>query len=191
MRIAAISIIVATVGLIGCQGWYQGDENSPFFLPSAGSTLVLNENISISPEKTSIYLQGGKIVDSFWKVNIYYPYCKLELRTRRPVEQTIGRDNFIIQRVSRYTSFVPTAQDTHTGHPGGVLLIQHGGTNGGMTLYSYVTELYLHSDRQPNVYRLACQQKDYPATGEHLSVNDMRRALGDILTLRLASRIKP
>lgn len=182
------ALVVATAGfLAGCQGWYQGDETSPFFLPPVGSTLVLNQGLTVPPEKTSVYLQDGKVVESFWRVNVYYPYCKFELRTRRPNAQTVAPDDFIVTRVARYTSFTPSARrDTRLASSAGMIKVQVDGEDGGMTLLSYLTELYLRSDRQPDVYRVACQRWDYPATGEHLSIADVRRALGTLFALRLS-----
>ena len=48
---------------------------------------------------------------------------------------------------------------------------------------TYATHLYLRSARQPDVYQLTCQQWGYPPQGEHVSINDMRRALGTVFTL--------
>jgi hypothetical protein len=46
----------------------------------------------------------------------------------------------------------------------------------------------LHSDTQPDVFRLTCGQWGYPYDGKHVSVDEMRRALGDVITLHLPPR---
>ena len=46
------------------------------------------------------------------------------------------------------------------------------------------TTIGLHSDRQPEVFRLLCQELDEPYHAHHVSVAEMQLALGDIITLR-------
>jgi hypothetical protein len=45
------------------------------------------------------------------------------------------------------------------------------------------TVISLHSDRQPDVFRLSCRQLDEPYLARHVSLEQMRKTLGDLLTL--------
>jgi len=52
----------------------------------------------------------------------------------------------------------------------------------------YVTRLSLKSEKQPEVFRLSCGQWGYPPQLEHVTIGEMRKALGEILTLTLAAK---
>ena len=51
---------------------------------------------------------------------------------------------------------------------------------------TFSTTMYLESQLQPDVFRMDCKRWDWPPTGEFLSINEMREALGDYFTLTLA-----
>jgi hypothetical protein len=48
--------------------------------------------------------------------------------------------------------------------------------------------MMLRSTRQPGVFRLSCGQTALPHEGQHVSINEMRKALGGIFTLELAKK---
>ncbi|NNG14194.1 MAG: hypothetical protein HKM22_03455 [Gammaproteobacteria bacterium] len=57
---------------------------------------------------------------------------------------------------------------------------------GGAPNENYMTVLYLHSDRQPDVFRMTCQHWEAPSDAQHLTIKQIRQALGDLFTLKLA-----
>jgi hypothetical protein len=175
---ARLSIIFfLLIATLGCQGRYVGDENSPFYAPPAGTTVTLNQSITIPGERTAVYLQGGE-VRAFSEVSKYYPHCKFELRTRAPTVREVRPDTFAVERINRETAVSWSAAAA------GVGIFFGAGTEGdGGSPETYATHLYLRSSRQPDVYRLTCQQWGYPPQGEHVSINEMRRALGVVFTL--------
>ncbi len=171
------------VAMLGCQGRYLGDENSPFYAPPVGTTVALNQSITIPGERTAVYLQGGE-VRTFSEVSKYYPHCKFELRTREPSAREVRPDTFTVERVNRETAVSWSAIAGPRVAAAGVGIVFGAGTEGdGGSPETYATHLYLRSVRQPEVYRLTCQQWGYPPQGEHVSINDMRRALGAVFTL--------
>lgn len=176
-------IFALFVAMLGCAGRYVGDENSPFYAPPAGTTVTLNQSVTIPGERTAVYLQGGE-VRSFSEVSQYYPHCKFELRTRAPSVREVRPDTFTVERVNRETAVSWSAVIGPRLAAAGAGLVFGGGTEGdGGSPETYATHLYLHSANQPDVYRLTCQQWGYPPLGEHVSINDMRRALGAVFTL--------
>jgi hypothetical protein len=176
----AFSLLVA---LLGCAGRYVGDENSPFYAPPAGTTVTLNQTITIPGERTAVYLQGGE-VRTFNDVGKYYPHCKFELRTRAPSAREVQPETFMVERVNRETAVSWSAIAGPQVAAAGIGIVFGAGSEGdGGSPETYATHLYLRSSRQPDVYRLTCQQWGYPPQGEHVSINDMRRALGPIFTL--------
>jgi hypothetical protein len=59
---------------------------------------------------------------------------------------------------------------------------------GGISFYIFRTILDLRSERQPQVRWLTCQQWADPALGQHVTIREMRAALGEIFTIQVAFR---
>jgi hypothetical protein len=66
--------------------------------------------------------------------------------------------------------------------------INIGSRGDGASLQTYSTRMTLRSARQPEVFRLSCGQAALPHEGQHVSINEMRKALGGIFTLDLAKK---
>ena len=153
------------------------DENSQFFSVPLGSTFTLNREITIQPDQTSVYLQNGSIV-LVRDVDFYRPHCKFELFTISEQARVVDPDTFVVTRI------VDQREDVSTEWPRYAALGMSG-VDGPVHL-TYSTTMYLESRIQPDVFRMNCKQWDWPATGEFLSINEMRQALGDYFTLMLA-----
>ena len=54
-------------------------------------------------------------------------------------------------------------------------------------IFNYVTLLYLNSDKQKDVYRMSCQHWESVMDDRHLSITQMRQAMGDVFTLQLSN----
>lgn len=181
--------LVVGLALAACQTTrYEGDESSPYYAPPVGTRVILNRAITIPPEQVSVMLQNGRIVPP-GEINTYYPHCKFEVRRRLDVPQTVKPDEFVVTRVERnllHSVEAGTTLHTRASVGIGIGIGVGGGVNGdGPSVQTYATRMDLRSDTQPDVFRLTCGQWGYPYDGEHVSVNGMRKALGDVITLRL------
>jgi hypothetical protein len=146
--------------------------------------VVLNRELGIPPEQVGVYIQNGKVLP--WpEINAYYAHCKFELRDRKDTEQKVSPDEFIVTRVVQ--DVVHMVQWGRVQTAGVSLGVRVGGMDGGPTVYTYATYIYLGSERQPRVFRLGCGQWAYPGSqyAEHVSIAQMRKALGDLVTLKL------
>ncbi len=172
-----VAVLAFVLLLAACQtAAYQGDENSPYYLVPAGSRLVLNRAITVPANDAGVYIQNGEVVRSFWRVKQHYPYCALDLRRRLETPQTVQPDEFTIVRVSQesvMTVRLPFVHVTDTDQ------------SNGASYEIYATLMTLRSERQPEVTRLTCAQWVYPPLQRHVTINEMRKALGDLFTLRL------
>jgi len=96
--------------------------------------------------------------------------------------QTIKPDTFTITRVFLDEGFVSLfpklASLTMTASYPGLYL-----GAGGVTAVVYITEIYLESDIQPDVVRLSCKQWDDPMMGAHLTLQEIKLALGELITI--------
>jgi hypothetical protein len=66
--------------------------------------------------------------------------------------------------------------------------INIGSRGDGASLQTWSTRMTLRSARQPEVFRLSCGQTALPHEGQHVSINEMRKALGNVLTLDVAKK---
>jgi hypothetical protein len=166
--------------LAGCQS-APATKNNQFHssVPVAGATLVTHTDILIPLEQAHIYIQNGQIL-TVNDTNLYTPHCKLRLKNIQPDSQRISPDRFQIIEVRRYTElFLLT--ETNRLQVAGQLVI--GGGGGDLGDIMYITELKLHSDQQPQVTKLLCQQLDDPALGEYVSAVQIINTLGKIASL--------
>ena len=166
-------IVLPLVILGACSLTPARDEASPFYVPPAGSRLILNQTLTIPPENVGVFIQGGRAVGNR-EVDQYLPHCRLELRDRREAAQTVNPDEFRVERVRRDVQVV---SNTRTGP-----LVQVGH---GPSFFIYRTLLDLSSAQQPQVRTLVCQHWGHPALDDHLSIRNMRQALGEVMSLEL------
>lgn len=175
------------VGLMaGCQTLsYEGNENSPYYVVPAGSRVTLHRELRIAGDEVSVFVQDGRVMP-YSGIRKYYPHCKFELYTRRPEARTVAPDDF---RVTR------TVQEE--AHSAGSGLLQLARVSfglftdfdtGGPSLIAFVTRMHLRSEKQPDAFRLSCAQWGYPPDDGHVTIAEMRRALGELITLHIAAR---
>ncbi len=172
--ISALSALL----LGGCQSSPVKDINSPYYPPPVGSILQLNKPIELPQNALNVNIQYGKILSSYSELDAYYPNCDFELRDKFSSPTTIEPDRFKIIRVIQNTEDVMLAPVRVAG------LVSFAGS-GSPPHVVYETIMYLHSAKQPNVYRMTCKHWEDPADAEHLSIVKIRKALGEVFTLEL------
>lgn len=178
MRIVSL---VCTALLVACQPIYLKDgrpnENSPYFEVPVHSKFVLHQTLTIPPYRRHVYFQHGKAMP-FQAVNEFLDYCALTLHTKKQVPQMIKPDTFVITKVYRQYLFqlanatITIAQviDRGDGEPWQVL----------------ATQMELRSETQPEVIRMTCAGWGLPQEQSNVTVDGIRKSLGDIVTLELA-----
>lgn len=191
MRMVRVLLIVLCGAFAGgcqrvvsslAQGGYENVQDSPFYRVPDGSTLVLTQNLIIPPNQVKLFVQDGQIVAA---PNRYRPFCRFEVLPLLPTPQTVSADTFLVQRTARVEDLV-AATDNRQRYAARSL-IRPFDSDGLPTPVVYATRLYLRSASQPEVYRLSCGHLQEPLLGaRHLSVNQMRQAMGEIFTLQLA-----
>jgi len=185
--VRAILLAAATL-LAACQAayqGYQGNVDSPYYLVPVGSTLVQNQDVVIPPNLAGVFLQGGQVLP-LSQVNQYHPYCKFEVLKLSDSPQTVKADSYVIRKVVQEISDSVDAGRIRLA----ALSIGVGmqaGEKDGASFQTFATRMYLRSAKQPGVYRLSCGLWAFPATGQHVTIREMRTALGGVFTLRLAS----
>lgn len=163
-----------------CQWPTTPDTRSPYYTVPVGSIVDLRQPVAIPSDKVGIYIQGGQRISG--QLQAYAPYCRLEVNTLSDTGRTIAPDRFTVTRVRHEVSYVEAAR--------AVVPVQQDG--GSPPAEIYATLLYLHSDKQPDVRRLRCAHYQYPPVfARHLSIDEIRTALGDIAHLELPAGVQP
>ncbi len=184
-RVAGLALVLL---LAGCQTTtYQGNENSPYYLVPTGSRLVLNRAITVPANDVGVYIQNGKVAKSFWNVKSHYPYCAFDLRKRLETPQTVQPDEFTITRVTQETVYSVHADFTRLARLPFVH-VADADQGDGASYEIYATVMTLRSERRPDVQRLTCAQWQYPPLQRHVTINEMRKTLGGLFTLRLPGK---
>jgi hypothetical protein len=183
-----IGILITILLLTACQtSAYEGNESSPFYLIPAGSTLTLTRSLTIPAEQVAVFLQGGEIVAS-GGINQYYPHCKFELQRRLGTTQTVQADSFEITKVTQEIGHSVALDGLRLAGVSIGIGINIGSRGDGASLQTYSTRMTLRSARQPEVFRLSCGQTALPHEGQHVSISEMRKALGSVFTLKVAKK---
>lgn len=152
------------------------DHDSYLYAVPVGSKLSLNKNITIPANLARRYFQYGKPVREK-DVDIYYPHCNIVMNTLVDHERTIKPAVFEIykvfdddQEVRRYVYYADN-----------FLSSDHGPVIVGFTSF-----YYLHSVDYPDVTRLECLQWNEPSKDQYLSINEVKKVLGDYFTLQIS-----
>jgi len=173
--------------MTACATTAEYGPDSPYYAYPEGMRLILNQVLEIPPESATVRLQFGRVVPRNG-VQEQEPHCIFEIETVRDAAQRIEPDTFLVVRVQRsvwMSSLTPPA-------PARAVRVGLGGRGSGPTLIYYRTEFRLRSERQPVARALTCQSNQNAAgifpNMRHLSVPEIRQALGAILSLELPAQ---
>ncbi len=156
------------------------DPASPFYRVPVGSQLTLNEPLEIRPGHTRVFVQRGVVTD-FSDLNQYWPSCSFEVRELKQEPQQIAPDRFTVRRVQQ-------GQTAIVGQPhlqiAGLSLLSLRSFDGGQPTVARYYDLWLSSDKQPNVMRLRCFDSMADLTEANLPLYiEIEAALGAIATI--------
>lgn len=162
----------------GCSQLPARQPDSVFYNIPAGSVLQLNQDVEILPNQVSLFVQHGQRMAEIL-LDRYQPYCKFEIYTRSDKPRVIRADRFVIERV--------VDEMESTTRRGDVMLAALKMVSDSPVVFTYTTHMYLHSESQPDVYRMSCMHWESVMDDDYLTVPQMREAMGKMFTLQLAS----
>jgi hypothetical protein len=171
--------------LSGCQTLIQQTENGNWIGIGPGSTLTLNQPISIQQDRARVFFVNGRARSNGAN---YQPSCALEVRRiSRDEPQRIPAGPIRITRIQHYWT-----QVVDNRRPDGAKFRLAGmggdGGDGGDPLIQTGFHLWLDEAADPNLMRLTClgilalPYEAYPPTLE-----DIGNALGELATLTVRS----
>lgn len=168
--------------LTACQSSANLPISSPYFEVPVGSRLVLNQPIEIAPTSATVRLQFGKIVSRFESQDFELA-CVFESNIVGKTAQLVEPDSFEIIRVRRGSNTSSAQAAPRTGLvPVSARFVADGGSR-----QYYKTELFLKSEKQPQILAMTCQHARESGDSDFrpLTVAEIRQALGGYFSLRL------
>ena len=158
MKPLILLIIVSVIS--SCASLHSNDPNSMFFSIPEGSTLSLNNEMTLSHKVTHGLIQFGKeITDKdrdFFEVN-----CRLDFKKFGP--RTIEPETFTITRTIDGQNWIAEP-----------------------TRLRFYTKVYLTSNKDTDVIKMVCQIYGDPSD-RNFTVAEMQTALGDFITINYAT----
>jgi len=176
-----VRVMLVSSLIIGCT--YQSRYIQPT-VPDGASLQVLQRFNDLS-NGSKLYFQGGRQV-IFGQLDRWLPYCELYVFNRDrqadyrtlvlPGQFDVGASRFSEEYVDKLT-------------PGKFEEIQLASrfwdSDGPPSYILYSTTMHLHSAQQPDVKRLTCSQKASTYGDYHLTLKQIRQALGQLIELEI------
>jgi hypothetical protein len=168
--------LFALASLSACQSLPVTDETSPHSRIAVGSTVVLQQPLTVPVGHTRVFLQDGELREKH-RLRIYYPHCNFELRTLSDAPQIIRPGRFVVTGLSWNEELVVEYRQ------GGMQRVSDAGDD-----YAPPINRLLHhrlaAPAQPELMRLTCHggfadawQASFP------SVSEIRHALGEYVSI--------
>ena len=179
-KTAIISLLLL---LTGCAA-HRDVWNQTYGIP-VNSTVQLMQPLTIGIRRNQVILQDGMISDprSYYAVSIdydqYYPFCYFEVAKSSRSPQTIEPDSFTVTAVYQDEVEVVTKPSTRL-----MSIPSVGGEAGGARSIALLTIMLLHSDKQPQVKKLACAGGfDIESWASLPTLKEIDHTLGEIARL--------
>lgn len=169
-RIIQWSVLTWLLVLVACRGLDGAGGTDADRIP-VGTRVVLHRDLVIPPDQAGVFVPGTQIGDRYR----YDAACRLEVLTVDATFRPVVADRFTVVRVEqsweRFTRQESSLRRVRMDDDGPALL-------------QFATALYLHSDRQPDVFRLVCNQlQDSARNPRYLTAAEMRTVLAPVVTL--------
>lgn len=171
--------LVLLLSPVACQA-PAFNPDSPLSRVPLQSTLVLHEDLTIKANTVSLWFQQGEQIPEKL-LDHYQPHCKFETYKMQAADKPVRADRFSIHNVVRWDDYAMLGVQLAAVTIG----IGTFGSGDDASPVNMATEMFLHSEQQPDVYRLVCSQWNDATTGEHVTINEIRHALGEYFSLKM------
>lgn len=179
-----ILLVISSVLLAACQVEPVRDEQSPRSRLSVASAITLHQELPVPAGHSRVFLQFGEVVAKV-KLDQYQPHCNFEVRAVSRGEGRLLPDTFTVTKVMEDEEEVVLGPT-----PLRRAALRYSSDDMATMVVTRFVRHTLYSASQPQVVRLTCHGGfDEPWQVKTPSVSEIRRALGDIATVRLVSAI--
>jgi len=182
IRIPFWIVLLLSFGVSSCQS-PPFSPDSPLSPVPVQSRLILHETLTIPTDQLSLWFQDGKQMLKN-DLNFYHPHCKFETLNKQDSPKQVRPDTFSIHKVVRWDNYVSnTVRLAQLRFGVGMGMVAK--DSGGIGPLNAATEMFLKSEKQPDVYRMVCSQWEDANDLNHVTINQIQRTLGKIFTLEL------
>ena len=175
-------LLVATCSslLVACQS-YPKNETAYWYKIPSGSTLILTQNLTVPPKSYRVFLQAGKVIAKR-ALNIREPYCYFRIEDWSLTEsREIPAAEFTVTQIFRKVVYTALEQDGAYAMTPMWLFNDNDRSD-----QSLATIIRLFAADVPQIPRLVCERFIDPVPYNHLSIAQIKAALGSIVTLNVA-----
>jgi len=173
--IYSCSFICSLLLITSCSTPVVKDPDSYLYSVPVGSILTLNKPITIPANLARLYFQNGNAIAEE-NLNIYYPHCSLVMNSIVETNRIIQPTTFEIYKVQDDEEFALR----YILYASNII-----SQNDGPTIIGYASYYYLHSSDTPDIRSLECIQWNDPVDVEFVTINEVRKSIGDYFTLEL------
>lgn len=193
-RILSLLSGCTSILLVACSstGGTDGSHSSERQL-SPGATVELTQPINFPYRANRVFIQGGQILARRRDAIRFQPFCSFGLNRNRdnnPQISEINPDVFSVQGTRTWVTAsreidqpVQVASNSAFEGSDELLIAFRGG--GGVSRFTYHTEISLNSEQQPQVDDLTCAFDSYLGVhrGQHLTIDQIRDTLGGLVRI--------
>lgn len=181
-RLTFIRLLVACAWLLSsCGPMTIKDATTQTFVPIQGWVLELHQEVTIPPNRTRLFFQGGRVSRG---INEYEPHCQLRVRPISTQPRPVHPDRFSIDKAFGEVDSIVSNGPVRLAAADTAVVMGGGGDGDGPGQLIHFYYLGLHSDRQPDVSYLVCGGAlNDPAFSRYPTLQEIRAALGDYATL--------
>jgi len=166
--------LIAFVFVLSCSTTNMADLLK-YYAPTA--KLVLNQDLTIPAHSTGVYIQGAEVVTASAR-DQYHPNCRLIVKDLKTTPQVVTAETFDITHIRFDEDYVSSSMP-HYASAGRYMMLSDGPSP-----QNYATEIYLNSINQPNVTKLVCAHWEDPTLANHLTPDQIRQTLGNIISFK-------
>jgi hypothetical protein len=190
-RVFGFLLLLSTILATACATRPIPVEDDPDYKLPAGAYLVLHKPLTIPADRRSVYIYRGAVTP-FSAIDIYYPYCQFRLRKISNQDRVVPPGRFEVVKTIKWDDYTDRRKLVPRFARGRTVDARITGQisigDGGPPTVAQATIIKLRSDTQPDIDDLVCRQWGDQGTVEHVTVRQMRSALGDIMTLSLGNQ---
>lgn len=161
------------------------DKDSPSYTPPVGSIIELNQPISVYPGYSRSFIQFGIAVKSR-EVNQRYPWCQFRLYEppeALETERSIQPDDFLVTQSNRRFEIVASRPQLLATSILWLNMLDDAPSDQNLS-----SIMKIQSEKQPRVVEFKCSILTEPQIYNHVTINEMQQALGEVVTIHIPTK---
>lgn len=176
--------ILSLAGLYSCSSLYDGGNYGEVgYYPPVASKIIINKPLMVLPDKAGFYIQDGQHKGGAH--SRFAPYCYIRYVDVKQSSRMIQADTFVVKSSRIETRLIVENKLKRLPYQ----TVSYRLVDSTPSDIVEVVSMRIYSPNQPDVYLLECGGVEaHPAEVEPPTISDIRRAMGNLMTLNLRIR---